>query len=128
MSPPHEPPSSARQDVSGDPTADAHNAGEDTVPVSAAARQSLQVSPDAPTSPDVQTAPASPEVPASEVPASEVPASPEAQDSAEVQDADEEVGEPRAVPLRPHRILLLLLVALNGWALDLATKVVAVGR
>jgi len=86
MSVPHESARSGHQDVSQDPDADARNAAEDTVPVTAGP-----------------------------------PAQPRAEE-------DEEYVPAPAAPLRPHRILLLLLVALNGWALDIATKVVAVRR
>lgn len=101
MSVPHEPSSSTHQDVSGDPDADARNAAEDTVPVAAS-------------------------IPAAPPPEPPAPRQRWA-DAYGPEPEDEEAAAP-PVPLKPHRILLLLLVALNGWALDLATKVVAVGR
>jgi signal peptidase II len=103
MSAPHESSPFTHQDVSGDPAADARNAAEDTVPVAASAKEN--------------TVPVAANV--SENPDPVV---------ANVSEADGEVAEAPMAPQRPHRILLLLLVALNGWALDLATKVVAVGR
>jgi signal peptidase II len=117
MSVPHES-SSSSQGVTEDPDADARNAAEDTVPVAA----SPQASPGA--RPPVNEPIAGP--------VAEPVAGPVAEpiDRPVERPADEDETDPwvPVAPLKPHRILLLLLVALNGWALDLATKVVAVGK
>lgn len=120
MSVPHEPPVPTHQDVSGDPDVDARNAAEDTVPVPANPPEKPEPSDPQPAEPSGPQ-PAEPSEPPAGEPSAAYPA---AYPTAE---PDEEIPMP-APPLKPHRILLLLLVALNGWALDLATKVVAVGR
>jgi signal peptidase II len=117
MSVPHEQSPAAHQDASGDPGADARNATEDTVPVAAA-----WAVPVPPAPPEKEAAPSPP-------PAAAAPSPPPAAEFEAVDDSGP-FGEPPAptTPLKPHRILMLLLVAVNGWALDLATKVIAVGR